>query len=182
MPNSVQVACDPHTRGLEQRKNSSGAPCPPLLRRYLSSWRLGRIILNSCTSLHVRSWQRGLCYLGKHQLHGGFAANHVIFLPQLAESSLPTSQMATLGLPGQTLRLPGQTLRLRAQKCSRIGALPPRTKSHGNGKKVMALGGRTRHPLKTSLGPKVIAKSLQVPGIRILAGASSENLPSDNSF
>ena len=50
----------------------------------------------------------------KYEVGGGKAAAQLM-LPQLAESSLPTSQMATLGLPGQTLRLPGQTLRLPAQ-------------------------------------------------------------------
>ena len=44
----------------------------------------------------------------KYEVGGGKAAAQLM-LPQLAESSLPTSQMATLGLPGQTLRLPGQT-------------------------------------------------------------------------
>ena len=50
----------------------------------------------------------------KYEVGGGKAAAQLM-LPQLAESSLPTSQMAALGLPGQTLRLPGQTLRLAGQ-------------------------------------------------------------------
>ena len=70
--------------------------------------------------------QLGLCWLWKYQLRRGFAAAHPILLPQPAKSSLVpllpllpllllptllllTSQMATLGLPGQTLRLLGQT-------------------------------------------------------------------------
>ena len=70
---------------------------------------------------HLRSqqqqcWQRGLFQLSQRHAPGrGFASPTAILLTQLSESSLPTllllltSQMATLGLPGQTLRLPGQT-------------------------------------------------------------------------
>ena len=78
--------------------------------------------------------QLGLCWLWKKYGGGrGFAAPTAILLTQLSESSLPTllllltSQMATLGLPGQTLRLPGQTLRLRDQSPTlRRGSVPPR--------------------------------------------------------
>ncbi len=71
---------------------------------------------------HLRSQQqqcrqqRGLCWLcKKYGVGRGKAAAQRILLTQPATSSLLptllllTSQMATLGLPGQTLRLPGQT-------------------------------------------------------------------------
>ena len=61
-----------------------------------------------------RQQQLGLCWLCKYQLSRGFAAAHPILLTQPAKSSLLlptllllkpllllTSQMATLGLPGQ---------------------------------------------------------------------------------
>ena len=63
--------------------------------------------------------QLGLCWLSqRHDPGRGFAAPTAILLTQLSESSLPTlllltSQMATLGLPGQTLRLRAHSPTLR---------------------------------------------------------------------
>ena len=71
--------------------------------------------------------QRGLCWLPQRHVPGrGFAAPTAILLTQPAKSSLLptlllleplllllTSQMATLGLPGQTLRLRAQSPTLR---------------------------------------------------------------------